>query len=236
MSVRRFIDLRLRPPGVPPQTYAYQALHDLAGNERALLVCDEDPALLLRQLAHLARDRLAFTVAAVGSGLWRIEIELKRAAAATSVVDLLKHDHLALDTLLIDSLRLAESGCSEEAKTSGRIFIGRLRRHIDIENRLVLERLREHGEGHLGNELKLMQREHDAVLEQLQIIEQVLAAAALDVAELQTWTALLAATLAKHEFREETLIFPRWENRYREAPEMPAWVAAARSELAAAAA
>ena len=42
----------------------------------------------------------------------------------------------------------------------------------------------------------------------------------------------LAATLAKHEFREETLIFPRWENRYREASEMPAWVAAARLELA----
>lgn len=231
MSARRFIDLRLREPGVPPQAHAYSALHDLADDEQALLICDEEPALLLRQLAHLTRDRLAFSVAAAGR-LWRIEVTPKRAMRATSVVELLKHDHLTLDTLLIDSLRLAESGCSDEAKTSGSIFIARLRRHIDIENRLVLERLRGQGERHLINELDLMQREHDAVLEQLQIIEQLLAAAALDVAELQTWTALLAATLAKHEFREETLIFPRWENRYREASEMPAWVAAARLELA----
>lgn len=231
MTSKRVVDMRLRPPGIPAQAHAYRALYDLATGERAVLTSDEDPALLLRQLAHLMRGKLSFDVKAAGRDLWQIEVALASDLVARTLVDLLKRDHVQLDTLLIDGVRLAEAGCVDEARVLARAFIGRLRRHIDIETRHILERMYEHGEQRIAHELSLMQREHDAVLKQLAIIDEVLDQPMLDVTALQTWASLLAATLAKHEFREETLIFPIWQLQFGAAAEMAEWVAAAQTQL-----
>lgn len=231
MTSQRIVDMRLCPPGVPAHAYAYRALYDLDVDERALMTTGEDPGLLLRQLVHLTRDRLAFAVCAVAPGLWQIEVALKTASPARTLIDVLKRDHLRLDTLLIDCVRLAESGCADEARAIWRVFIGRLRRHIDIEERIVLGLLSEQREQRAADETSLIQREHEAVLEQLQIIDEVFDQPALDVAALQTWTSMLAATLAKHEFREETLIFPLWLRQFGAADEMAQWVAAAQTQL-----
>lgn len=57
----------------------------------------------------------------------------------------------------------------------------------------------------------IMLREHDEILVQLRAVESALAETAPEAWEIEPFVAILSGTLAKHEHREESTLFPRWQ-------------------------
>jgi hypothetical protein len=53
--------------------------------------------------------------------------------------------------------------------------------------------------------------EHDEILVQLREVESALAGGAAEAWEVEPFVAILSGTLAKHEHREESNLFPRWQ-------------------------
>ena len=82
-----------------------------------------------------------------------------------------------------------------------------LRTHILLENDLLAPL----SARDLEEPTLLMRREHDDILIQLDAIQEVCVAPEESCQDLDTWLGLLAASLNKHEFREETLLFSAWE-------------------------
>jgi len=56
-----------------------------------------------------------------------------------------------------------------------------------------------------------MLREHDELLAQLEEVEVALGEGVPEPWEVEPFIAILSGTLAKHEHREESNLFPRWQ-------------------------
>jgi hypothetical protein len=82
---------------------------------------------------------------------------------------------------------------------------------VAVENELLAPRLppvlAPDGTDHVG----IMLGEHDEILAQLGTVEAALAESAPEAWEVEPFLAILSGTLAKHEHREESNLFPRWQ-------------------------
>jgi hypothetical protein len=91
-------------------------------------------------------------------------------------------------------------------------FATGLRRHLEVENELLARALpavvAPDGTDHVG----IMRREHDEILAQLLEVEATFAAEAPETWEVEPFVAILSGTLAKHEYREESNLFPHWQS------------------------
>ena len=90
-------------------------------------------------------------------------------------------------------------------------FAAGIRRHVAAENEVVAPRLPPvvgaDGADHVG----IMLGEHDEILAQLGEVEAALGEGAAEAWEVEPFVAILSGTLAKHEHREESNLFPRWQ-------------------------
>ncbi len=155
------------------------------------------------------RGRLTWRVFPEGQA-WRAEVGLKEDAPPEDVIDLLTRHHGILDRLLVRALERVNNGAVAEAVPLLAGFATGLRAHVAFEDTVLASRLPVATRPAGDDPLSIMLREHREILAQLDLLEECLAQQPPDRAEVGAFCAILSGTLAKHEHREETQLFPLW--------------------------
>jgi uncharacterized protein (DUF2249 family) len=203
------VDLRHEPTG-RVQTAAFYAVRDLAPGDVVSLLTADDPTLMMASLNLQLRDALAWEMTPDGRS-WRTTVRRRADTAPSGVIDLLVRDHQRLDELLALALRRVNAQDLAGARPLVAEFAAGIGRHVAVENELLAPRLppsvAPDGTDHVGN----MLGEHDEILVQLREVESALAGSAAEAWEVEPFVAILSGTLAKHEHREESNLFPRWQ-------------------------
>lgn len=205
-------------PASRVRTAAFYEVKDLAAGDAVTLVTAEDPRLVMESLNLQLRDALAWETRAGPDG-YRTRIVRREETAPADVVDLLTRDHRHVDELLARALRRVNAADVAGARPLLAEFAAGLRRHIRVENEVLAPMLPRpvgpDGTGHA----ETMLREHDEILAQLAEVEASLAFdAAPEAWEVEPFVAILSGTLAKHEHREESNLFPHWAAALRALP------------------
>ncbi|HXZ91440.1 MAG TPA: hemerythrin domain-containing protein [Burkholderiales bacterium] len=212
LDLRREADSRLA-------LAALGALRELRPGRELRLITREDPTLLLESLNLQLRDALRWDLGAAG-GHWEASIRLAGDAAPRDVLDTLRRDHRRLDELLAKALRRLNAGDVVGARPLLDGFASGLRRHARAENELLAPAL---GPQPAVEPLEIMLREHDELLVQLDAVERCFAEAPAgqlpEAWEIEPFVAILSGTLAKHEYREESQLFPLWAARLARRPQ-----------------
>jgi uncharacterized protein (DUF2249 family) len=189
---------------------ALGALRELRPGGELRLITREDPTLLLESLNLQLRDALRWELGA-RAAFWEASVRLTEDAAPRDVLDTLKRDHRRLDGLLARALRRLNAGDVAGARPLLDDFSAGLRRHARAENELLAPAL---GPRPASEPLEIMLREHDELLVQLDAVERCFAEAPAgqlpEAWEIEPFVAILSGTLAKHEYREESQLFPLW--------------------------
>lgn len=209
MSDRKIIEVDLT--GSAPsrvQSAAFYAVKHLDPDETVVLYTRDDPSLTLRSIDLQLRHTLAWTVRAE-PGRWVGEVWHRSETAPQDVLDLITRDHQRLDREIGKGMRLLNAGDATGAAPVLAGFATALRRHITLEDTLVVPQLGSAATGE-AEPAAIMRREHDEILGQLAVLEECLAADPPSTAELSAFSAILSGTLAKHEYREEHNLFPLW--------------------------
>lgn len=203
------VDLHAEPAG-RVQTAAYYAVRDLGPGESVILLTADAPELLMASLNLQLRDAVAWQIERDPRG-WRTTVRRRADTAPSGVIDLLVRDHRRLDELLAVALRRVNANDLAGARPLLTAFAAGIVCHLRAENDLLAPRLTAavaaDGADHVG----IMLREHDEILAQLEQVEAVLGEAALEPWEVEPFIAILSGTLAKHEHREESNLFPSWQ-------------------------
>ena len=204
------IDLT-REPGSRVQTAAFYAVRDLAPGEALVLLTADDPALTMASLNLQLREILAWTTERA-AGMYRTRVCLRSETEAADPIDVLMRDHRRLDETLALALRKVNGGDVPGARALFEPFAAGLRRHVRIENEILAPLLPRpiaaDGAGHVD----IMLREHDEIERQVQTVESCFAEGAVPEAwEVEPFIAILSGTMAKHEYREESNLFPHWQ-------------------------
>jgi hemerythrin-like domain-containing protein len=206
----RIVDLRNSAP-VSLQAEAYGALRGLRRGESAVLLMQEHPGLTMKSLDIGLRHKFAWTIVEEQAG-WRVDVRHIVDSVPRDVMELLSGAHQHLDALMVEVLRLVNSGEIGAAAPVLRQFSGVLRRHIRAEDELLTPFFRS---PHAPAEpIEIMLREHREIMQQLGVIDETLAADEPDAAELGAFCAILSGSLAKHEHREETNVFSVWRSAW----------------------
>jgi hypothetical protein len=207
--IHRTVDLCGEPTG-RVQTAAFYAVRDLGPGEAISLLTSDDPALMMASLNLQLRDGLAWEVERAGQA-WCTMVRRRADTTPAGVIDLLVRDHRRLDELLALALRRVNALDLAGARTLVAAFSAGIVRHVAAENALVAPRLppvvAADGTDHVG----IMLGEHDEILAQLGEVEAALGEGAAEAWEVEPFVAILSGTLAKHEHREESNLFPRWQ-------------------------
>lgn len=203
------LDLRGTAPS-RVQTAAFHAVRDLARGSAVILLTDESTGLLMESLNLQLRNLLAWETRAIAGG-FRTRVVLREETEPTDVIDLLTRDHRRLDERLAIALRRVNAGDMAEARRLIADFAVGLARHLEAEDVMLAERLPQpagaDGESHVA----IMLREHVEIRDQLAEVESGFGAAETpEPWEVEPFIAILSGTLAKHEYREETNLFPHW--------------------------
>ncbi|MDA8390819.1 MAG: hemerythrin domain-containing protein [Gammaproteobacteria bacterium] len=225
MVYRYYLDLRFVPPGVPPQSHAYTILHRLNAHETLKIWSPEEPTLLVAQLQHQMRHTLLTSVTRDGDG-WAITIRVRGDREPLPLVDTLRRDHDHMDRQFVHAMQLLAGDRPAEGVAAVTQLQSHLRAHIAIENELLAPL----GQKGAPEATGLMLREHNDLLDQLALIGELCDTAA-EPRDLDTWLGLLAASLNKHESREESLLFPEWARVLARKPDQENLLAEVRSRL-----
>jgi len=208
--------------GIPAsrvQTAAFYEVKDLAAGEAVTLITADDPRLVMESLNLQLRDALAWETRAGAEG-FRTRVVLREETQPTDVVDLLTRDHRRVDELLAKALRRINAADVAGARPLLAAFSAGLRRHIRVENEILAPMLPQPVAMDGTSHAAVMLREHDEILAQLAEVEEGLAFdAAPEAWEIEPFVAILSGTLAKHEHREESNLFPHWTAALHARPE-----------------
>ncbi|MHB8454600.1 MAG: hemerythrin domain-containing protein [Acidiferrobacterales bacterium] len=221
--VTRYLDLRSCPPGISVHTYAFYALKNLEPGTDLKMITAEDPLLLLNQLQLQLRNCLWWECAREDQ-LWSVHIRRREDTEALTLKDILSRDHERLDGLFVRMLARMRACGTSAAAPSALEFIQGLRRHISVENSVIAPAFTSLHGPEENNPVATMAREHEDILNQAQIIEELFQQAAPDQIEAEIWLGLLAAALSKHEHREETRLFALWDALLNRRPDARALI------------
>lgn len=208
------VDLAGEPPS-HVQSAAFYAVKDLKRGEKVVLITVQEPTLLMQSLDLQLRHNLAWTIVEA-DGKWRVEVSHGADAAPRDVLDLLARDHKRLDGLFTAALRRLNRDDAAGAGPVLREFSAALRRHMAVEDQLLASRFPLPAAGR-EDPLSIMLRDHAEIMQQLGAIEECLEEPA--TGELNPFCAILSGTLAKHEQREESNLFPQWRAAWARKPE-----------------
>lgn len=203
------VDLRSEPSG-QVQTAAFYAVRDLQPGESVVLLTVASPELLMASLGLQLRDAIAWEIACEPPG-WRTVVRRRTDTAPSGVIDLLVRDHHRLDELLAVALRRVNAQDLAGARPLVEAFAAGLAAHLRVENDLLAPRLSAGAGADDADPAGIMLREHDEILVQLRAVESALTEPAPEAWEVEPFVAILSGTLAKHEYREESSLFPRWQ-------------------------
>ena len=206
----RLVDLR-ETATVSLQAEAYGALRELQRGESVVLQLRAHPGLTMKSLDIGLRHKFAWTIVRERDW-WRVDVRHIADAVPRDVLELLSHAHQHLDALMVEVLRLVNSGEVGAAAPVLRRFSSILRRHIRAEDELLTPFFRTLQAP--AEPVEIMLREHREITQQLGVIDETLAAAEPDAVELGAFCAILSGSLAKHEHREETNVFSVWRRAW----------------------
>ena len=226
MSCCYVLDLRLTPAQVAPYRYAYSVLRDLGSREAMHIWSPEEPTLLMAQLQHQMRHTLIWSVASDGLG-WLVHVRVRGAYEPLPLVDTLRRDHESMDLRLVNALALAAGHSWREAVAEAAHLDQALRAHILLENELLAPL----ASSKAPEATTIMHREHDNIALQLDMVAETCGSSEDQCQDLHIWLSLLAATLNKHEHREETLLFPIWERTIAQRSDQKTLLAEVRRRL-----
>ncbi|MCK9187691.1 hemerythrin domain-containing protein [Acidithiobacillus sp.] len=201
---RNVIDVRGMSYAVA-QPLVYAATTRLAVGQHVQVLADTDPSAMMRAVAFQLRDAISWRFETDGK-LWRIDVQPRAEAEAKDVVDLLTWDHYRLDRLFADVLAAANENRIVDAEAIFKDYWIGLRRHVHLENNVLGPTL---GGGAEKGPLADMLFEHDSIIVQSRLLEETLLEK--DYGILPALCAVLSGSLAKHENREETTLFPIWQ-------------------------
>lgn len=201
------------------QGTAYAALRELGRGDTVTLLTAAEPSLLMQSLDLHLRHRLAWTITP-DSGGFRVDVRHRDDAAARDVVELMGSAHRALDALFVQGFNRVNAGDTAGAKPLLVRFAAALRRHIHAEDAVLVPFFGVPEQRAGEDAVSVMQREHGEILQQLELIEDALAAEPPSAAEAGAFCAILSGTLAKHEHREEEHVFPLWQALLARRPEV----------------
>ncbi|MEW6314718.1 MAG: hemerythrin domain-containing protein [Pseudomonadota bacterium] len=215
------VDLRGEAPELV-QTAAFYAVKEVAAGETIVLLTAQEPGLMMQSLDLQLRHGLSWLIERQGEAQWRVEVRRREETAPQDVFDLLMREHKAIDELFARALHLINAGEVAQAAPLLAEFGRRLRRHVEVENNLLAPRFAAPTATMATGDdpLSIMLREHGEILAQLALIEACFAEGLPQAQETAPFFAILSGTLAKHEYREETLLFPLWQAALARAPEM----------------
>ena len=190
---------------------ALYEVRDLKPGRRLVLVMRDEPSLLMKILDLQLQQRFTWTIRATAGGAWQVEVGHRSDSAPRDVFDLLGRQHQWVDDELAKILLLLNQGESVDTVERMRYFGAALRRHITAEDEILAPHFAAVGGAESAAEpAAIMLREHQDILSQLQLVEDPLFAMVPDAGEAGIYAAILSGTLAKHEYREENNLFPRW--------------------------
>lgn len=208
-ETHREVDLRGEPPS-RVQTAAFYEVRDLGPGETVLLVTAEDPALMMQSLDLQLRETLAWRSEATPGG-YRTRVQLRSDTDVAGTVDLLVRDHRRLDELFATALRRVNANDVVGARSLVEAFAAAIRKHVALENELLAPILPRPRGPDGSDHVEIMLREHEDILRQLAEVESCFAESGTPEAwEVEPFIAILSGTLAKHEYREESNLFPHW--------------------------
>jgi uncharacterized protein (DUF2249 family) len=210
----RTVDL-CSEPASRVQVAAFYALKDLARGERVVLVVPQEPALMMQSLDLQLRHKLSWDCVEA-DGRWRVEVQHRDDAAPREVIDLLARDHNRLDALFVRGLQALNRNDATAAALLLREFTGALRLHMQAEDEVLAPAFA--AAAAPDSPLAVMLREHGEIRGQLELVEACLGAEPLQSGETGTFCAILSGTLAKHEHREESNLFPSWRAQLARLP------------------
>jgi hemerythrin-like domain-containing protein len=203
------LDLRDTAPS-RVQTVAFHAVRDLSRGGAVILLTAEAPGLLMESLNLQLRGQLAWETRPAASG-FRTRVMLREETEPTDVIDLLTRDHQRLDELLAVALRRVNVGDMEEARRLFSAFAAGLRRHLEAEDALLARQLPQPTDPGGASHVEIMLREHAEIAGQLAEVETAFGGTETPEAwEVEPFIAILSGTIAKHEHREESNLFPHW--------------------------
>ncbi|KPK39225.1 MAG: hypothetical protein AMJ69_06245 [Gammaproteobacteria bacterium SG8_47] len=206
----REIDLRLRGD-VPPHTFAYYHLRDLHHGEACSLISSDDPTLIMETVNVLTRHRFGWELTDVGPPVWRAVVQLLDDANYASLVELLEEDHVRLDVLFANAMHNVNAGKLERARTYFQDFAIAIRRHVYAEDNVVLPLLSAAERDRFGSTAQAVGREHADIVRLVDALQLALNRQQDSSSDLAVMFRDLSETLAKHEAREELMLFPAWD-------------------------
>ena len=202
------VDLTTQPRS-QVQSAAFWAVKSLRRGEKVVLITAQEPTLLMHSLDLQLRHNLAWPIVEA-DGRWRVEVSHRADAGPRDALDMLGLDHKRLDGVFVRALQLLNRDDAAGAAPPLREFAAALRRHIAVEDGLLASFLDAPAAD--ADPLAVMLREHKEILQQLSVVEDSLGFP--EAAELGALCAILSGTLAKHEHREESNLFPRWRGQW----------------------
>lgn len=217
ISPNREIDLRTRGD-VPPHTFAYYHLRDLHHGEVCTLVSIDDPTLIMETVNVLTRHRFGWELTDQGPPVWRAIVQLLDDASYASLVELLEEDHVRLDVLFANAMHNVNAGKLDRARTYFQDFAIAIRRHVYAEDSVVLPLLSAAERERFGSTAQAVGREHAEVLRLVDRLHHALDAQQQASQDLGLLFRDLSETLAKHEAREELMLFPAWDVVLKQKP------------------
>ena len=210
MSTRE-IDLTAEDLGMAPHSYAYYELRELRHGEEARIRMAEEPSVLMKSLEIQLRRGIHWEVLEAGPPVWTVLVQRRDDVAASDLIDLLTRDHLRIDTMFANALHLANANKIEEAIPHFRQYAEALRRHLELEDQLLAPRFELPRSPRGDDPTSIMIREHEQILEQTVMMEELIDSGMGDAGMLAPFFAMLSGQLAKHEYREEENLFPHWK-------------------------
>jgi hypothetical protein len=183
-------------------------LRDLAPGKELRVLANDDPAWALRSADLHLQHRLVWECVQREDGAWEAAIRQRNAAGTNDVVTLLMQDHRRLDALLASALSAFNADDHVAGPQAFAACAAALRRHVSLEDDVLSPRL---SSAVSGEAASLMSAEHREIETQLAAIEQALEEGGQGVSLAAILCGMLSGLMAKHEYREESVVFPLWK-------------------------
>jgi hemerythrin-like domain-containing protein len=212
------IDLRAEPR---PRMAAFATLQEKGTDQPLEFVFSDEPTLLMQAVALMLRHRIHWDITDASDGAYRVRVVDRDTVEPDSLTDLLSRDHERLDRLFAVALQHANRGEIAEAAPLIESCYQGLRRHIYCENEVLAPHFGiPEGGDHESDPTHQMIHEHDNILGELNQIRELAAMEELaDASMIAALMGILSGSLAKHEGREESNLFPRWEAALKRQPD-----------------
>ncbi|WP_018950392.1 hemerythrin domain-containing protein [Thioalkalivibrio sp. ALMg11] len=214
--------LDLRGLAEHAHTRAYYTLRELRSGQVFEVWLDQEPKMLMDAVSLQLRHAIHWQVLEDGPPLWKLSVQRREDVAPVDLVDLLERDHLRIDRLFASALHKVNAGDLEGAAPDFHAYVDGLRRHVEVENELIVPLLDLPRSPNGQDPTSIMLREHDEILEQTAMLEHEFSEGVDEAWAVAPFFALISGALAKHEGREEQNLFPHWSRALREQPDAAA--------------